>query len=120
MLSLFPTFLSWNQLAPFLIRLVLGAVLIYWAYQRLNKKGSSGASKTIGILDAAFGILFIIGLWTQVAAIIFGIDLIVRIIKKITEKAFLTQGVNYYLILLVLCISLLVTGAGWWGFDLAI
>lgn len=120
MLSLFPTFLSWNQISPFLIRLVLGAVLIYWSYQRLSRSGLAARSRAVGILDAILGILFIIGLWTQVAAIIFGIDLVIRIVKKITERAFLTQGVNYYLILLVLCISLLVTGAGWWGFDLAL
>ncbi len=86
----------------------------------MSKCGLAAKSKAVGILDAILGILFILGLWTQIAAIIFGIDLIIRIVKKITEGAFLTQGVNYYLILLVLCVSLLVTGAGWWGFDLAL
>ena len=118
MLSLFPTFLSWNQASPFLIRLVLAGILIHWGYKRIFNKGLASKSKAVGVLDVILGILFLIGLWTQVAAVIFIIDLLIRTIKKITEKAFLSDGVNYYLILLVLAISLLVTGAGWWAFDL--
>lgn len=120
MLSLFPTFLSWQQLSPLLIRLVLGAVLIYWSYRRLRTVPLATKSRIVGIIDALLGILLVIGLWTQLAAILIGLDLIVRIVKKIRERSFLTEGVNYYLILLVLCISLLVTGAGWLAFDLAV
>ncbi len=120
MLSLFPTLLSWEELAPLLIRLVLGAIFIYWSYKRLSDKSGSGRSKAIGAVDGILAVLLVIGLWTQLAAIIVAIDLIVRIIKKVTEKAFLTQGVNYYLVLLVLAISLIVSGAGWVAFDLGL
>ena len=52
MLSLFPSLLAWNQLSPFLMRIVLGVVYIYWAWLRLRDKGSSANSKLLGILDA--------------------------------------------------------------------
>jgi hypothetical protein len=120
MLSLFPTFLSWNQIAPTLIRLVLGGVLIYWSILRYRKIGKTNKDWAYCIADAILGILLVIGLWTQLAAIIVGLDLIYRIVKKIMARAFLTQGVNYYLILLVLCFTLLVSGAGWFAFDLAL
>ena len=120
MLSVFPTLLSWSQLSPFLIRLVLGAVLIYWAYAGIRNKTASAQSKGLSIVEAFAGALIVIGLWTQVAALVALIDLLVRLISRITKKSFLTDGVNYYLILLVLTISLMTTGAGWWAFDLAL
>ena len=120
MLTLFPTLLSWNQFSPFIIRLALGAVFVYWAWLRLKQSEATTGSRILGIADAVLGIALVVGFWTQVAATLVALDLIWRIIKKGTEKALFTSGVNYYVVLLVLALSLLVTGAGWWGFDLAI
>ena len=120
MLSLFPYLLSWNQISPFIIRLVLGGILLYWSALRLRKVGKSNKDYIYGVADVILGVLIVIGLWTQAAVILVGIDLIVRIIEKIRNKAFLSQGVNYYLILLALCLSLLLTGAGRMAFDLAL
>lgn len=119
MVSTFPTLLAFSEVSPFLIRLALGAVLIYWCVGRFRKPNKSKKDYIYSIADLILGILIIIGLWTQVAVILVGLDLIWRIIEKVRTKSFLTQGVNYYLILLVLCLSLLVTGAGWLAFDLA-
>ena len=118
MLSLFPILLSYQQLSPFLIRLTLGAILVYWSYSGLKEKKSSGAKKTLDAAEAVIGILIIIGLWTQAAALVAAIGFIVCLVKKAQARTFLTSGVNYLLILLVLSISLMVTGAGWWAFDL--
>jgi len=121
MLSVFPSLLSWQELSPLLIRLVLGAVLIHWAYRGLFRATSPSVYlKALAVIEAIAGILIVLGLWTQVAAAAVAIDLVVRIVERVTKKAFLTDGVNYYLVLLVLALSLLVTGAGWWAFDLSL
>jgi len=117
-LSVFPSLLAWSQISPLLIRLALGAVFIYWAYQPLFGKNNNSQKKTLAVIEAIIGILLVIGLWSQVAALAATIELILCSYKKITEKAFLTNGVNYYLILLVLALSLLVTGAGFFSIDL--
>lgn len=118
MLSLFPTLLSCQQLSPLLIRLTLGIVLLYWAYLGLKDHKQSIAKKVGDVIEIIVGILLIIGLWTQAAALVAAIGLLVCIISKIQKHAFLTNGVNYLLILLILAISLVVTGVGWYGFDL--
>lgn len=118
MLSLFPSLLSWNQLSPLIIRVVLGVVMFYWGYKGLRDKSTSGTKKLGNAGEAIIGILLVIGLWTQAAAGIAAIGLIVCIVGKIKSKAFLTDGVNYTLLLLVLALSLLVTGAGAFSFDL--
>ncbi len=118
MLSVFPSLLSLQLLSPLLIRLILGLVIIFEAYRVYSKRSISLQQKTLSIVEALSGILLIIGLWTQVAALFIVIDFIVRLAYKIKNKSFLTDGVNYYLILLVLAISLLFTGAGFLAFDM--
>lgn len=118
MLSLFPSLLSWSQLSPTLIRIVLGAVLLYQSYHELRSGKVSTTTKAVGVIEALSGILLFIGLWTQLAALVIVVDLIIRLILKAKSRAFLTDGVNYYLLLLVLAVSLIFTGAGLWGFDL--
>lgn len=122
MLSIFPSLLTYEQISPFLIRLSLGAVFLFWAYRSLRANKSSNDTslnkKIIQIIEGLLGIMLIIGLWTQLVALIVLIDLIVRLIDRIRGKAFLTDGVNYYLLLLIMAISLLVTGAGFFAFDM--
>ena len=118
MLSIFPTLLSFTRLAPFMIRLALGLVFVFWAYKSYKGTKSSSKSKTIGTVEGIAGILLVIGMWTQLAALYAVIDLLVRLFDRFKNKAFLTDGVNYYLLLLVMALTLLVTGAGFLAFDL--
>jgi uncharacterized membrane protein YphA (DoxX/SURF4 family) len=117
MLSVFPSLLSWQLISPLLIRLALGAVFIFWSYRLLFKSSPNTNQKIVGLIEAIAGILLVIGLFTQVAALVVLVDLLIRLYGKIRTKAFLTDGVNYYLILLVLAVSLMLTGAGRYGFD---
>ena len=118
--SLFPSLLSYGEVSPLLIRIILGVVFVYWAYKIIARsKGQLTArSVSIATIEGIAGTLIVIGLWTQGAALVLVIDLIVRLIHKAINKSFLTDGVNYNLILLVLAISLLLTGAGNLAFDL--
>ena len=118
MLSLFPSLLSWNQLSPFLIRLCLGITLIFLKYKTFKKSGATSKEKVVSVIEFISAILILIGLWTQLAAIVIAIDMIIRLLDKAKSRAILTDGVNYYLILFVLAISLALTGAGFFAFDM--
>src|SRR3989344_6109374 len=128
MLSLFPSLLAFQEVSPFLLRLTLGIIFIFWAYEKLKGKNTKQNSNnndknTInnifsGILEVIIGILFIVGLFIQFASLIAIIVFLLRIIVKIKEKSFMTDGVNYYFILLIISLSLLVTGPGLFAFDL--
>ena len=117
-LSLFPYLLSWSQLSPVLIRLALGFIFIFWSYRGLRGKDVSTGMNAVAGIECVAGVLLIIGLWTQAAALVAAIDLVIRLIERIRNKAFLTDGVNYYLLLLVMALSLMTTGPGFWAFDL--
>lgn len=118
MLSAFPYLLSYERLAPLLIRVALGAVFMFSAYKTFTDKTASANRKIVGIIEGVSGILMVIGLWTQIAALVAAVDLLIRLVSKITKRAFLTDGINYYLLLLVMALCLLVTGAGFLAFDL--
>ena len=118
-LSLFPYLLSYQQLAPFIIRIVLGITLAYFGYNKILGKGQSSGSnsKIYGYVEVIIAIFLIIGLWTQLAAMLNALILVIKLGFKIKEKKFLTDGVNYYILLLTMCISLIFTGAGFLAID---
>ena len=118
MLSLFPSLLSWDQVSPLIIRVTLGAIFLYWAYKAVKQRPVSNDKKIVALIELVTGALLVIGLWTQAAAIAAVINLVVRLVERMQKKAFLTDGVNYYLILLVLALSLIVTGPGIWARDI--
>ncbi len=118
MLSLFPVLLSYQQLSPFLIRITLGLILLFWAYKGLRNPNQSSNKKILSAVEGIVAIFLLLGLWTQASAGIAAIGLLVCIISKIKDRTFLTSGVNYCLILFIMALSLMFTGAGWWSFDL--
>jgi uncharacterized membrane protein YphA (DoxX/SURF4 family) len=117
MLSLFPTLLAYDGFTPFLLRLTLGAVLIFWSYKKLTNRIDIKVT-LLGIIELISGILLIVGYLTQLAALIIAVILGIKIGFKIKNKSFLNDGVNYYLILFVISICILISGAGFIAFDL--
>lgn len=121
MLSIFPELLSWQLISPLIIRLTLASILIFWSYRSISKhKKQDAGQKALRLIESICGLLLFVGLWTQIAALIVAIDLLTKLYKKYKDKTLLTDGVNYYLILLVLAISLLFTGPGFIAFDFAL
>lgn len=123
MLSIFPSLLSWQLVSPLIIRLTLASILIFWSYRsfaKYKKEEPDINKKVVRLIESLCGLLLIVGLWTQLVALIIIIDLIIRLYNKYTDKALFTDGINYYLILLVLAISLLFTGPGFIAFDLSL
>lgn len=117
MFSIFPPLLAFSGLAPLLLRITLGLVMMFWAFSKFKKHGTHGIS-AVSVIEALIGILLFVGYMTQIAAFISAIILGARLIKKIRDRAFLTDGVNYYFILFIIAICLIFTGAGFIAFDL--
>jgi chromate transport protein ChrA len=119
MLSLLPGLLAFEQFAPFLLRLTIGIILIHWAYRTWKSK-KSNKDIVLSVFLSITGLLYVIGLFVQLASILSMVYLGVKLFGKIKQKAFLTDGVNYYFILFIISLSLIVTGAGAFAFDLAL
>jgi uncharacterized membrane protein YphA (DoxX/SURF4 family) len=118
MTSLFPELLTYSLIAPLLLRLTIAMVFIFWAYRMARMVGRTQKDVLMSVVYGISGLLFLVGIFTQFASLVAVVVLGVHIIKKIMSRAFLTDGVNYYLILLAIAISLLFTGPGFFAFDL--
>ncbi len=120
MLSLFPSLLTYGRLGPFIIRGVLGITLAYFGYLKIMNRGRSSGSNSVryGIVEVFISAFLIIGLYTQLAALINALILVIKLVFKAKQKALFSDGINYYVLLLVMAISLLFTGAGAFAFDL--
>lgn len=118
--SLFPYLFTYDQVAPLILRLVLGITLAYFGYRKIQKRGKSSGSNSLiyGAVEILVAIFLIIGLFTQLAAIINAVILVIKLGYKIRNKAFLTNGINYYILLLAIALAVIVLGPGWFAFDL--
>lgn len=112
MFSILPPLLSFSSLAPLLLRITLGLVFIFWSIKKFKNE------KVVSILEGIIGATLFIGFATQLVALIAAIILGYKLVRKILAKSFFTDGVNYYFILFIISISLIVTGAGFVAFDL--
>lgn len=117
MLSIFPPLLTFDGFAPVLLRITLAVIFIIWGYKEV-KSGGTGKNKLHGSFQLILGVMFFIGLLTQLAALASVVFFGIKLINKIRTKSFLTDGVNYYLILFIISITLLFTGPGFISFDL--
>lgn len=120
MLSTFPSLLAFEGFAPLIIRVVLGVTLAWFGYQKIKGRGQSSGSNSLiyGIIEVVISVFLIIGLFTQIAALLNALILVIKLGFKVNQKAFLTNGINYYLLLLAMAISLVFTGPGFIAFDL--
>ncbi len=115
MLSLFPSLLVYGVLAPFLLRVILGITVVYFGMNYIQQKQHTPV--ILGMIEIILGLLLLVGVYTQAAALLVALILGLKLGKKIATRAFLTHGVNYYLILLVIALSLALSGAGAFAFD---
>jgi len=120
MLSLFPGLLAYEQIGPLLIRLVLGITLAYFGYRKIIAKGTSSGSnaKAYGGIEAVIAVFLTIGLFTQLAALLNAIILVIKLAFKWREGKLLSDGINYYILLLVMAIALIFMGPGFLAYDL--
>ncbi len=122
MLSLFPSLLAYDQVGPFIIRIVLGVTLAYFGYLKLVNKGKSSGSnaKVYGVVEIIIALFLIIGLFTQLAALLNAIILVIKLGFKARDKALFSDGINYYVLLLAMAIAIIFMGPGLFAYDLHI
>ena len=112
--SLFPELFNFSFLAPFVLRIALSVPLIQRGFGKIIA-GEKTPQRILGGIVFASGILLLIGLFTQAAAIVVSIIIIANsIILRGKHPRSLTER----LIKLAIAVSLILTGPGIFAFDL--
>ena len=131
MLNPFPDLLYLSLLAPTILRLALGSVFFLEGYRRifLNRERFIALFSErwplygtqllwlYGILELGIGVFLVLGLYTQVAALL-SLFIVASAIFVHHGSLFFVRGKVLHLLILAISVSLFMTGAGQFAFDL--
>ncbi len=133
MLNIFPELITFVLFSPLLLRVVVGVYFLYWGVQLLKKDRYADCATSLRVEWGSLGILFIwylsffeiivgafliVGFLTQAAAI--GGMLIAGKLYYL-QKTYPSVARNErstYLLIFVVCLSLLLSGAGVLAIDI--
>ena len=132
MLSLFPILLSYNLAVPFVFRVIVGLIFIFFGHSNLaeHKASKLAMFERMGLksgivwlwilvaIEVIGGGLLIVGLWTQAVALVLSSILFLGIIVKIKNGDSLPWSIGFLSLLFLITISLLFLGPGFYGLDL--
>ncbi|TSC87022.1 MAG: hypothetical protein G01um10148_127 [Parcubacteria group bacterium Gr01-1014_8] len=112
MLSLFPELLFLAPFSALVIRVAVAVIFAFSAWTRMQSEQT--LLKVFGAIDAILAVMFLSGGYTQLAALIGA----VCAIAWLSRTSIRPLPVSTVWLALIMCISLLVTGAGPFAFDL--
>jgi uncharacterized membrane protein YphA (DoxX/SURF4 family) len=125
MLSIFPTLFTYSLVVPLVFRIVIGLVFLTLGYKSIKSGLVSPSlstnpivSKIVIAVEIAGGILLIIGLWTQIVAMILSALSLLGVLKKNPEGAAVVIPKEVLALLLLITASLIFLGPGFYAFDL--
>lgn len=115
-LNTFPLLLDFGRLAPFILRITIGIFIIYLGRERQRR------DSVLSYVYYLCGLFLVGGYYTQLASIV-GIAIIkfnFYIDHWINRKNKPVTTEHYFLYILtgMILISLIITGAGLWAFDM--
>jgi len=118
MLSVFPDLFTYSLFAPLLLRVVVGAFLISKEYA-VFKQATTPYVKTKSIIYIIAGVLLCIGLFTQVAALVVALLVAFELWRDGMVKKILSRTeTTLFVFILVISLSLMLSGAGFIAIDL--
>lgn len=132
MLNLFPELLNYALIGPFVLRFILGVIFIDLGFLKFKseKKRWVDTFEALRLRPADFfvplyaavqilgGFLILIGLWTQGAALVLAIFTFCELYVEWTNSTLLKRDFTFYLLVFVIALSLIFTGAGAYSFDI--
>ena len=132
MLNPFPELLNYSLLAPFILRVVIGIIFLdlgalkfksekqRWiaSFETLGLRPATFFVPLYGLLQVVGGLMLLAGLWTQVAALAFVIFTGAELYIEWSAREVLKRDMVFYLLIFVVSLSLLITGAGAYAFDI--
>lgn len=132
MLNPFPELLYLGPIAPLILRAVVGLIFIdlgflkfrgerlRWlsSFETLNLRPADLLLPLYATIQIVCGLLLIIGLWTQIAALILVVATGVELYVEWKARDILKRDLVFYVLIFTITFSLLFSGAGRYAMDI--
>lgn len=131
MLNPFPQLLVYSFYAPLLLRLAMACVFAYMAWRFFNTReafakshapviGNPGPAITyvLILIYTALSLMFLFGWGTQWAALVGAVAMFKHAWFAGRYPLYSPRSRSVYVLAAIMCVSLLLTGAGAWAMDL--
>lgn len=132
MLNPFPDLLTYSLLAPFILRVVAGFIFInlgVLAFKNEKERWLVSLStlkipdpkltlKILGGIEIIAGIMLILGFYTQIAALLLALLTFAEVYVEYKDPTILKRNFVFYIMILSILLSLLLSGAGAFAIDL--
>jgi len=130
MLSQFPNLLWLGIFAPFILRIALGLILFLTSFHQLVDKRHVSEKRflnewpkygynllwTISVVEIILGLSLVAGMYTQTTALLTALLSTFAIISSKYRLA-TSRDFLFYILMLAISLSLVITGAGVFAFD---
>jgi uncharacterized membrane protein YidH (DUF202 family) len=117
MLNIFPQLLDFGLVSPLLLRLALGLVM-FFEFNPFIKRNGNKIDNFINSLGMITSLLLIAGMYTQIVATISSLIYLKSIMSQIKRKQITTSSGILSIVLFVVSVSLVFSGAGFYSIDL--
>jgi len=131
-LNPFPDLLVLSLFSPFILRIFIGLLFINLGFLKLTKekqrwvasfealriKKASYLVGVAGTLEFVGGFFLLLGFYTQIVALVFLIITFLEIFAEKRESTLLTRDIFFYIMIFVVLVSLMLTGAGLFALDM--
>lgn len=131
-LNTFPDLLTFSQISPLMLRVILGLIAINLGYLKLtsekvawqklfetiNLLPSKILVKVLAIIEIGGGIMFLLGAYTQLIAIVASVLFFCEAVLEYREPVLEKRNITFYILMLTISLSLIFLGAGAFALDL--
>ena len=131
-LNTFPDLLTFSQLSPFILRTVLGIIIINLGYLKLTKEKIEWQElfktlnihpanifvKVLAFIEIIGGLVLIAGAYVQLTSIIFATLFFCEVVLDYRESELEERDLTFYILMFTISLSLIFLGAGAFAFDL--
>jgi putative oxidoreductase len=131
-LNTFPDLLTFSMLSPFILRVVLGIIVINLGLLKLGKEKIAWQKlfetinlvpprifvKILAFIELIGGIILVMGAYTQLTAIILSVLFFCEAVLEYREPSLERRNLTFYILIFTISLSLVFLGAGAFAFDL--
>ncbi len=131
-LNTFPDLLTYGTLSPFILRVVLGFIIINLGYLKLTKEKIAWQElfetidfhpahffvKVLAFIEIVGGLFYLAGAYIQLTSIIFAVLFFCEAVLDYRESELEERDLTFYIFMFTISLSLIFLGAGAFAFDL--